>query len=252
MVIQRSEENILEKISSTFINYASSVLGATDKGLSGSRIIEVLSGYAVDFSRELPYSTYPFPTGTANKRTVFQRNLEVFNSSEQFKIIRELCDSPHFEKNNEAQKLKMKLISSYSHWGFNTETELNKAIVDEVIHWLQDYPESLSLYKNAIAKLNANLFQRNILDDLRLSFELLVNTILNGDRSLENQVSQLGQFAQERKCSKEFVNMFVKLVDYYTKYQNAYVKHDDAVIENEIEMIFELTSVFMKFLVKIR
>jgi hypothetical protein len=44
--------------------------------------------------------------------------------------------------------------------------------------------------------------------------------------------------------------MFVKLFDYYSKYQNTYVKHDDAVIEDEVEIIFEITCSFMRFLVR--
>ena len=44
--------------------------------------------------------------------------------------------------------------------------------------------------------------------------------------------------------------MFLKLIDYYCKYQNFYVKHDDAVIEEEIEFIFEITSSFMKHIVR--
>ena len=49
----------------------------------------------------------------------------------------------------------------------------------------------------------------------------------------------------------ELANMFVKLVDYYTKYHNTYVKHDDAVIEEEIEFVLEITSAFMKHLVRL-
>ncbi len=45
--------------------------------------------------------------------------------------------------------------------------------------------------------------------------------------------------------------MFAKLVDYYSKYQNSYVKHDDAVIEEEVEFIFEITSSFMKHVVRL-
>jgi len=45
--------------------------------------------------------------------------------------------------------------------------------------------------------------------------------------------------------------MFVKLLDYYAKYNNSYVKHDDAVIEEEIEFILEITSSFMKHLVRL-
>jgi hypothetical protein len=43
----------------------------------------------------------------------------------------------------------------------------------------------------------------------------------------------------------------VKLVDYYAKYQNSYVKHDDAVIEEEVEFVIELTWSFMKHLVRL-
>jgi hypothetical protein len=40
-------------------------------------------------------------------------------------------------------------------------------------------------------------------------------------------------------------------LDYYSKYQNTYVKHNDAVIEEEIEFIFEITASFMKHLVRL-
>ena len=44
--------------------------------------------------------------------------------------------------------------------------------------------------------------------------------------------------------------MFQKLVEYYSKYQNTYVKHNDLVIEDEVEFIFEITSSFMKHFVR--
>jgi hypothetical protein len=44
--------------------------------------------------------------------------------------------------------------------------------------------------------------------------------------------------------------MFLKLIDFYSKYQNKYIKHDNKVSENEIGIIFDLTSLFMKFLLK--
>lgn len=45
--------------------------------------------------------------------------------------------------------------------------------------------------------------------------------------------------------------MFLKLIDYYALYQNTYVKHDDNVPEIEIECMIELTSTFMKQLIKL-
>jgi hypothetical protein len=45
--------------------------------------------------------------------------------------------------------------------------------------------------------------------------------------------------------------LFEKLIDYYTKYQNTYVKHDDRVLNAEIDFVFEITSSFMKHLIRL-
>ncbi len=44
--------------------------------------------------------------------------------------------------------------------------------------------------------------------------------------------------------------MFNTLIDYYGKYQNTYVKHNDNVNEDEIDAIFDLTSIFLRFIIK--
>ena len=90
------------------------------------------------------------------------------------------------------------------------------------------------------------------MDDIRLSLELLLKSILGNDKSLENQLAEIGKFIQDHNGSKELTNMFVKLIDYFAKYQNTYVKHNDAVIESEIEFIYEMTSSFMKLLIRMK
>ena len=35
--------------------------------------------------------------------------------------------------------------------------------------------------------------------------------------------------------------MFREVLSYYCRYQNTYVKHDDAVIEEEIDVMLEMT-----------
>jgi hypothetical protein len=89
------------------------------------------------------------------------------------------------------------------------------------------------------------------LDDLRLALEKLVQEILGNSRSLENQIPGIGQFVKDRGGSPELSNMFGKLVDYYCKYQNTYVKHDDAVIEEEVEFIVDITAAFLKRFVRL-
>lgn len=103
----------------------------------------------------------------------------------------------------------------------------------------------------AIHKYKHGIFSRNLLDDLRLSLELLLKSVFNNDKSLENQLGNVGRFVSEAGGSKEFSNMFSKLIDYYAKYQNTYIKHDDAVVEEEIEFVFEISSSFMRHIIRL-
>ena len=86
---------------------------------------------------------------------------------------------------------------------------------------------------------------------MRLSFELLVKLLLNNGKSLENQVSALGQLLKDRGASVELRNMVIQIIKYYTDFQNNHVKHNDKVNEDEIEYIIELTSIIMKYLIKV-
>lgn len=241
-----------DKIPTPFIQYAADVLGDTSKGMSGSEIIKAMSAYAVDYDVDIPYGRHPLPDGTPNKRTVLFENLMAFQPKQQYRIIRELCDhkSFSFKPNEERTKLKVKLATKYSHLSPDEHAEINETIIEETRHWLYAYPDVLGLYNGALSKYDHGAFQRNLLDDLRLGLEKLLHHVLGNTKSLENQTKFIGQFIKDRNGSKEFSNMFEKLVDYYAKYQNSYVKHDDAVIEEEIEFIFEITSSFMKHLVR--
>lgn len=240
-------------IPATFINYSADTLGSTAQGLSGSKIAEFCSAYAIDFNVSIPFSEYPFPSELPNKRTALRENIKAFTPQQQFKIIKELCELDQFKDNSDVKDLKIKLITRYGQLNNSEGTnEVNEALIEETKHWLQTYPDSLKLYQEALSKFDNQVFQRNLLDDLRLSMELLLKAIIGNNKSLENQLGDIGTFIQSKNGSKELTNMFVKLIDYYSKYNNIYVKHDDAVIENEIEIIFEMTSSFMKFLARLK
>lgn len=240
-------------IAPEFINFASVILGSTDQGLSGSKIAEICSAYAFDFNVQIPYPNYPFPADLPNKRTALKANINAFSPEQQFRILRDLCDHEHFKNNVKVRDLKIKLLARYGNYNSGGGVkEVNEALIEETKNWLSEYPSSLKLYQEAISKYDNQIFQRNLLDDLRLSLELLLKAILRNNKSIENQLGDIGSFIQSKNGSKELTNMFVKLIDYYTKYNNTYVKHDDAIIENEIEFIFEMTSSFMKFLARLK
>jgi hypothetical protein len=238
-------------IPANFLQYAASILADTQDGLTGAKIIEAMNGYSIDFEVDIPHTTYPFEA--QSKRAALNENLAKFNPSQQYQIIKELCDHVAFQAkpNPKVKDLKVRLITRYELFDVSDSAfEINETLIEETRHWLNGYPNALRLYNEAFEKLGHGVFHRNLLDDLRLSLEKLLHEVLKNDKSLENQISYIGKYISNRGGSKEFTNMFMKLVDYYTTYQNSYVKHDDAVIEEEIEFIFEITSSFMKHLIR--
>jgi hypothetical protein len=123
----------------------------------------------------------------------------------------------------------------------------DKLFIDDALDWLDKCPEAKDSLLSALEKYNRKIYERNLLDDARLSLELFLRKILNNDKSLEKQESEILQFFKKKKVSCEISNMFWTLLDYYTKYQNEHVKHDDKVDPKEVEFILYLTGLFIRF-----
>lgn len=243
-----------DNISTAFLQRAAEVLS---EGLSGSQIVSVTSAFAVDFNRDIPHATYPF--NASNKRTALFENLQPFSSGQQYQVIYELCDRVSTNPNVTSQQkinasqLKLTLLSRY--YQFASDTSSNKdvpLVVTEVRHWLSEFPAAKKTYEEALQKHSNGIFTRNALDDLRLSLEALLRQLLNNEKSLENQIAAVGGYIKNHGGSSELANMLVKLIDYYTKYQNTYIKHGDAVPTAEAEFVLEITACFMKHLIRIK
>ena len=126
---------------------------------------------------------------------------------------------------------------------------LDEKVINDVLDWLTLYPKVQKSFKFALEKYQNKIYQRNLIDDLRLSLELLLKKILNNrKKSLENQREPLSKYLEQKNVPKELKNMYWKLIDYYIKYQNNYAKHEDKVDSSEIEFIIYLTGTFMRFL----
>lgn len=233
----------------TFLSKAADVLADTNSGLSGSQIVRAMNAYGDQWGVRVPHPSYPFEAG--NKRTALLDSLKAFSPSQQFQIVEELCDHHFFPiaapSKDERRKLKAELFTRFGEYRSNKEVrELDVPLIDETRHWLHGHSKSLALLEQAKLKYDAKVFQRSLIDDLRLGLELLLKSVLGNTKSLENQIPLIGAKLKERSVSPQFINMFQKLLDYYCKYQNDYVKHDDNLPEEEIEFIFELTASFMK------
>ena len=236
-----------KQISNLFLTHASEILGETKDGLSSSQIAKYFAAKAMDYNVEVPHYSIPF-SDVPNKRTALLENLQKFDSEQQFEILNELIE----QKNDliTVQDLKSKLWSQYPEYIPEGEKILKSELVKETKHWLEHFKKAFDLYNSALKKFEAAHYERNLVDDLRLSLELLLKDILQNDKSLEKQIGDVGAYQKAKGISAETTNMFNTLLDYYSKYQNKYAKHDDNVNPKEIEFVIDLTSTFMKFITK--
>ncbi len=234
-------------ISNVFLTYASDILAETQFGLTSTDIGKYYSAKSIDFNVDIPHYKAPFPK-VANKRTAFLENLQKFNSEQQFEILSELIERLYHL--DSVKDLKNKLYSQYPDYIPDGASILKTELVKETQHWLEPYKKAFELYNSALAKFEKAVYQRNLIDDLRLALELLLKELLQNDKPLEKQIGDVGAYQKAKGINTETTNMFNTLLDYYSKYQNKYVKHDDNVNTKEIEFIVDLTSTFMKFITK--
>lgn len=125
---------------------------------------------------------------------------------------------------------------------------LDEKLVNDNLDWLVDYPQSYSTFKNALVEYGIKGKERQVIDNMRLSLELLLKEILKNNKSIENQKNEVGKYLKERKVSTEISNLFWTVSDYYSKYQNDKVKHSDNIPENEVEFLIYLTGSLIRFL----
>jgi hypothetical protein len=128
---------------------------------------------------------------------------------------------------------------------------LDEKLVNDNLDWLEDYPEIYETFKKSLSELGIKGKERQVIDNLRLVFELLLKKKLNNSKSMENQKSELGKYLKSKGISIEISNLYWIVLDYYSKYQNNNIKHSDNANPNEVEFILYLTGTLMRlFLVK--
>lgn len=125
---------------------------------------------------------------------------------------------------------------------------LEQSELDTVTSTLVDCPEAKKLFYQALGKHQKKGYERNALDDMRLCLELFLKKKFGNNLSLENQIKYIGKYQKEKGWSTESSNMFHCLLDYYSKFQNEHVKHNDNVNENEADFIIKLTINFINSL----
>lgn len=112
--------------------------------------------------------------------------------------------------------------------------------------FLKKYPKIHKLYASAKEKYSQGIYDRNVLDDLRLALELLLKTVLQNNKPLEKQKEDLGNYLKGQGCTVEVCNLFGKVLDYYVLYQNHNVKHKENINRVDMQTVVDLTMLIIK------
>jgi hypothetical protein len=134
---------------------------------------------------------------------------------------------------------------------FKPNNELQQDLVSETFYWIDNFPKVKERFTRAVNLYQEKSDRIDCVNNLRLTLELLIKKILNNNKSLENQLGEIGKYQEKFGFGVEIRNTFNKILDYYNKFQNNKVKHDtDINNEHEVEFMFGLTMIFIRMLIK--
>lgn len=123
-------------------------------------------------------------------------------------------------------------------------------LIDNLM-WLDKYKKTKEHFSNALKIPRKKQNYRNIIDELRFSLESFFQQLFSNKKTLEKQKSNIGEYLKNNNISVNISNMYIKLFDLYTVYNNDNAKHGDNVINYEIDYLTYLTGSFIRLILQI-
>ena len=226
--------------------------GTLNEVYSGTEIATLFAEYGAEFNSSVPFISTPFPNFTS-KATAIQNNLQSFTEEQQFKIIKELCESVLAQNpaNKDVAKILKLLLKNYGSVYSNDKIDRN--IINETNTWLTASSRAKEEFEKAIQSYDNSIYNRYTLDSIRLAFEFFMQDILKNSKSLENQPieGELLPILRKKGIPKEIINLVRLIIKGLISYQNENVKHSQTFTDLEVEFVIEQTSILMKLFAKI-
>lgn len=226
--------------------------GTLNEVYSGTEIATLFAEYGAEFNSSVPFISTPFPNFTS-KATAIQNNLQSFTEEQQFKIIKELCESVLAQNpaNKDVAKILKLLLKNYGSVYSNDKIDRN--IINESNTWLTASSRAKEEFEKAIQSYDNSIYNRYTLDSIRLAFEFFMQDILKNSKSLENQPieGELLPLLRKKGIPKEIINLVRLIIKGLISYQNENVKHSQTFTDLEVEFVIEQTSILMKLFAKI-
>ena len=226
--------------------------GTLNEVYSGTEIATLFAEYGEEFNSSVPFISTPFQTFTS-KATAIQNNLQSFTEEQQFKIIKELCESVLAQNpaNKDVAKILKLLLKNYGSVYSNDKIDRN--IINETNTWLTASSRAKEEFEKAIQSYDNSIYNRYTLDSISLAFEFFMQDILKNSKSLENQPieGELLPLLRKKGIPKEIINLVRLIIKGLISYQNENVKHSQTFTDLEVEFVIEQTSILMKLFAKI-
>ncbi|WP_348967605.1 hypothetical protein [Enterococcus faecalis] len=226
--------------------------GTLNEVYSGTEIATLFAEYGAEFNSSVPFISTPFPNFTS-KATAIQNNLQSSTEEQQFKIIKELCESVLAQNpaNKDVAKILKLLLKNYGSVYSNDKIDRN--IINETNTWLTASSRAKEEFEKAIQSYDNSIYNRYTLDSIRLAFEFFMQDILKNSKSLENQPieGELLPLLRKKGIPKEIINLVRLIIKGLISYQNENVKHSQTFTDLEVEFVIEQTSILMKLFAKI-
>lgn len=227
------------------MNQTASIIADTNTGWSNTEIVKKFNEACLKYGKSFEYEKGQFQL----KSAAYVNNFSKFAEKEVYHILKTFFRDEKFKDNSIIQSALNSLIRDNA-LDYEDGDEYDQETFKTTSHFLESHTAAYTPYLSAYQKITAHIYERNALDDLRLSLELLVKELLNNNRSLENNVSDLCKELKNKSITGEINTLFNRVISFYTAYQNEYVKHNDAVDSNSVEFIFDITSSMIKYLCK--
>lgn len=144
----------------------------------------------------------------------------------------------------------LKYKDNYELYPINVDF-LDEPLVFDNLVWLSKYAITKEHFSCALKMERKEQNYRNIVDELRFSLETFFQQIFSNKKTLENQKNNIGEFLKTNNISTSISNMYIKLFDLYTIYNNDNAKHGDNVTNQEIDYLIYLTGSFIRLILQI-
>ena len=130
--------------------------------------------------------------------------------------------------------------------------ELDDALVIENLLWLKEYKATHKMFTQTLVQYSNKENPRDVADNLRKTLEQFLQEFFNNEKTLSNNIAEVGKFFDKKQVHPELKNIFTSLIVGYDKANNGIAKHHDNANDNMLEFLLYQTGVFIRTIITLK